>query len=694
MGSGSLKGSHLSENVAASFAMTPSLRFLLPLLLAGGLIAQQQLPVDVRAEFRNGQTFVTWREIAASPTPTVYRVYRSATPIQRPSDLTTAEVLGEQRAGSYWNARAGRAFRLLDNAAPLQQGEGYLVTTPPTSRTSYYAVTALWNGLENRTLVNAKGGNTVGPVLEAAQAIRPVLQATSGIASEYVEFLPDRNNGFVRPHSNRGGRALNFQVVVDRTKSGPRPVVLVFHSRGGTWKTARIDAWLPANAIQIAFDDDNDPYLTSIWFGNHETFPQGPASGQVHDYSERRVLWTLSQILADTSLQADPTRVYAYGYSFGAMAALGLGTRYPDVIAAAGGAVPAFGITHADFALTQDTLQLFGTKAQNLDSSLGEKIWDVFDYPKQVAARGRAGVAPMWFLCGRADTVTGWSEKPAFMRAARDAKQPMRFYWDLRSHTTTDAWTPLEPALFDEMLAVRLDRPYPTFSSPRIDDDAGDGNRLVGRAIGTIGGYIDFDPASVVETSTKVEFDFGLRNDTTRLDNAKVSSVLVDLTLRRVTKMPLRGDTIYTVRTYDKTTQALLEERLTTLDASGLLTVQNLFASKTKRHVVIEVLAAQPPTPFVGGSMVPGGYLELGLLGSATQSGVLFYGLQSGKVPTPWGELAMLDPTIIWGGGLPQPGIVSFGLEIPNSSALRGLKVVTQAMVNSTLTSAAAAQVR
>ncbi|MCB9880819.1 MAG: hypothetical protein H6834_03430 [Planctomycetes bacterium] len=689
----------LSSSFALQLLVRATLRpagrlVALTVLLTAGLRTQVQMPTDVRAEFRNGQTFVTWREISATPTPTLYRVYRSAAPIVRASDIATAELIGEQRAGSYWNARAARPFRLLQSAPPLQQGEGFLVTTPTQARSSYYAVTASWSGLENRSIVTSKGGNSVGPILEAAQAIRPVLQAVNGIAEEYVEFLPDRDNGFVRPHTNRGGRVLNFQVVVDRTKAGPRLVVLVFHSRGGSWKTARIDSWLPPNAIQIAFDDDNDPYLTSMWFGNHEAFPSGPAQGKVHDYSERRVLWTLSQILSDVTLQADPTRIYAYGYSFGAMAALGLGTRYPDVIAAAGGSVPAFGITHPDFSLTQDTAQLFGTQTQNLDSSIGEKIWDVFDYPQQLVKRATSGVAPMHFLVGRADNVTGWSEKPAFMRKSRDERQPMRFYWDVRSHTTSGAWSNVEPALVQEMLEVRLDKPFPVFTSPRIDDRAGDGSRLDGDAIGTIGGYVQVDYASVVETTTKIEFDVQLRNDPTRLDDAKIATALVDCTLRRVSKMPLRSDRVYSVRSFDPVSNALLEERFTVLDSRGLVSIDNFYVTKAKRHVVFEVVAPVTPTPFVGGSMVPGGFLELALLGNPTQSGILFYGLLPGSVATPWGQLGMLDPTVIWGGTLPQAGLVHFGLEIPNDNGLRGLSVYAQALVNLKMTSAAQAQVR
>lgn len=674
--------------------MFRSLSCAFALLLSTTAVVGQQMATDVRVDHRYGQSFIVWREIAATPSPTLYRVWRSSQPIQTASNLVGAELLGEQRAGSYWNARAGRPFRLSDVAPPLKQGEGYLVATVPRAQTSYYAVTASWNGLENRTIDTRQGGNSVGPIVETPQAIRPVLQAVNGIAEEYVEFLPDRPNGFVGAHANRGGRALNYQLVVDRRLSGPRPVVLVFHSRGGTWKTARVDQWLPANAIQIAFDDDNDPYLTSLWFGYHEAFPGGPARGKVVDYTERRVLWTLRQVLADASLQADAQRVYCFGFSFGAMAALGLGTRYSDVIAACGGSVPAFGLEHADFSLRPDVVQLFGTRAQDLDSTLGEKIWDVFDYRAQIVKRGTSGTAPMWFTLGRADTVTGWSEKPDFMRTARDHAQPMRFYWDLRSHATTGPWTTLEGELFKELLDVRLDRPVPCFAAPSIDDDAGDGSRIVGDKVGSIGGYVAYDATSVVDSPSKIEFVYSLRSDATRLDYSSAPTAFVDLVVRRVRNFSVVRGSLYRLQSYDVVSNTLVEERYITTDARGLLTVSNLLATHGKRRLVIEPSLLIPPVPHVGGSLVPAGYLEISLHALPNQVAVLFYGVVPGLKKTPWGELRILDPTILYAGLTPGSGFLRLGAKLPNDPGLRGLKLQAQALVNLAFTPAAGARFR
>lgn len=667
-----------------------STALLLPLL---GVSLPAQNAQDVRAEFRFGQTFITWREVAATPSPTVYRVYRSATPIAASTDLVASELLGEVRAGSYYNVRAHRPFLLNEAGRPLKQGEGFLVTTVPTNRTSYYAVTASWHGFENQTIDTSRGGNTTASVFESAMQTRPVRQAILGNAEEFVQFLPERSNGFARAETNRPGRALNFQVIVDRTKSGPRPVVLVFHSRGGTWKTARIDALVPDNAIQIAFDDDNDPYLTSLWFGYHEGFP-GPVTGKVQDYTERRIMRTLGDILADTSLQADPMRVYAYGISFGAMAALGLGTRYPDIIAASAGTVPAFGITHSDFALTSDILQLFGSQAQDLDTNLGEKIYDIFDYPAQLAARNGTGVAPMWFTCGRADGVTGWSEKPAFFRATRANEQPIRFYWDTRSHATTGSWTALEADLVREMFDVRLDRPVPVFQATQIDDDPGDGNRLVGDPIGTFGGYVTYDATTARETVAKVEFVCSLRSDATRLDNAKVSSTFADITLRRLKLFPISPTQTYHMRSFDVSSNTLVEERYFVADLSGRLSLDQVGISKQARRIEIVAAPQTGPSTHVGGSITPGGLLVLSLRSAPSQPAIVLYGTVAAQLATPWGTLGMSDPQIAWGGLTPANGYVRLATGIPPNPTLRGLKLLGQGLVGQQLTNVSSALVR
>lgn len=661
------------------------LRTTILTLLAAPVLAAQQTPQSVRAEFRHGQSFVTWTDIASTPAPTEYRIYRSSTPITKAADLATADFVGTQAPGSYYNARAKRPFLLNEMGTPLRPGEGFVVTTAPSKRTSYYAVTAVWQGVENRSVDTTRGGTTSAAIVETPMDVRPVRQAVVGNAEEYVQFLPENANGFVQAQTNRLGRALNYQVVVDRTKAGPRPVVLVFHSRGGSWKTARVDSFVPANAIQIALDDDNDPYLTSLWFGYNEGFP-GPVRGRVQDYTERRILRTLRRVLADTSLAADPKRVYAYGISFGAMAALGLGVRHPDLIAASAGAVPAFGITHSDFILTRDILQLFGTRAQNLDTNLGQRIYDVFDYGAQMASRSNSGVAPMWFTCGRADAVTGWTEKPAFFRAARWNQQPIRFYWDTRSHSTSGAWSSLEARLFQEMLDVRLDRPVPVMTTPGLDDDPGDGGRFSGDTIGTIGGYVTYDAKTVTESAAKVSFVCRLRDDASRRDHAKVASAFVDMTLRRLNLFQVGVGRVYRLRAFDTTSNALLEERFFIPNFFGRIALPKVLVTKAPRRIEIEAAPTGAARAHVGGSLAPGGLLALSAFAPAAQPTVLLLGTQPAQIPTPWGTLGMADPILIWSGLMPFNGFVGLRVNIPADNNLRGLNLLGQAWAQLRLT--------
>ena len=100
-------------------------------------------------------------------------------------------------------------------------------------------------------------------------------------------------------------------------------------------------------------------------------------------------------MLADRQLLCDSSRVYAIGASLGAIAAVGLGTRHADRFAAAGGLLPAFSLTHADFALGQEVAALFGAPSLGLRSSLGPKVYDVFDAAANLTGLRAQGVAPI-----------------------------------------------------------------------------------------------------------------------------------------------------------------------------------------------------------------------------------------------------------------------------------------------------------
>ncbi len=662
---------------------TPTALILTAVVAVGGTAsAQSGQATRLRADFRFGQTFLTFLEASVTRLPDAYHVYRSGGPIRTARDLQQATLLARVPTGSYWNKRAQRPFLLRQGGTPLQKGVGFVALTAQRTRFSYYAVVAVNGLVENRWIATGSKGNVVGPVFETPQRPRPVLQSVdaSGRDYHYVHFLSEHAVGSLAPQTNRAGCALNYRVWVDGTTKGPRPVYIFLHSRGGNYKTAPLLSWVEPNGVQLFLDDDNPPELHTSWFGFHENFTFGPPSGVVRDYSERRILWSLDEILNDATIQADRQRCYCFGVSLGAMGALGLGTRYPDVFAATGGVVPAFSLQHSDFALKVEFARLFGSAKQNLRTNLpsGERFYDVFDYASQMRARERTGVAPMFFTAGRGDTVTGWNDKPAFFRSTRRARQPVACYWDWRTHSSSGVWSPLERDLFRELTQIRLDRPLPVLSNLVLDDDPGNGNRLKGAYAGAIGGYTRFDPRTPSETATKVTVDVGLKGNAARRDYAVKPAATADLTWRRLRVFRPRSGVVYRVRTRELHQTQIREERLVTVDRLGLLTVPKLRLTRTLRRVELEPTAVTLPAAHLGGDVEPGGTLALSLLAKPGQIGFLALGGVEGAIKLSIGTWRLLDGAVIWAGVIPANQHMELVVDLPNLRALSGLRILAQ----------------
>ena len=84
-----------------------TLAVLIAGVLAGGSLEAAQ-PTEVKAFFRDGQTFLTWKEDAASKGET-YRVYRAGKPLTT-AGLPRAKMVLEVREGSSTGgSRRGRA---------------------------------------------------------------------------------------------------------------------------------------------------------------------------------------------------------------------------------------------------------------------------------------------------------------------------------------------------------------------------------------------------------------------------------------------------------------------------------------------------------------------------------------------------------------------------------------------------------
>jgi len=215
---GSAEGLHRTRRGPAGL-----FAWLLPaLVLAGTAVAAP--PSEVKAFFREGQTFLTWKEDGSVAGET-YRVYRADQPITA-ATLAGAKMIAEVKEGSsrfeeMWTR--GRKGLLVgrnkksppwvvprlciepvgEDNQPKMLGEdaGLLVwTVKEKDQKSYYAVTTVKNGAEDKTVGK---GNSCGPVAETKGPI--------GAVRYYVEIGVSR-------------RARDAQKRIDKAKAdGKQP---------------------------------------------------------------------------------------------------------------------------------------------------------------------------------------------------------------------------------------------------------------------------------------------------------------------------------------------------------------------------------------------------------------------------------------------------------------------------------------
>ncbi len=228
----------------------------------------------VTAQFRHGQTFLTWNEVAKPGIK--YNIYRSRLPIETPEDLSKDNLLATVNDQTSLNLMAsinrtrfnslppGQPYSLEnriyyvieDGMAPLADTTGLFVYTVQKFGQAFYAVTAVENGVENRNLYALSDGNvTRKAVHERIQAVRPVKQN----ATDYVHWTDDTGTRHYPAMSSVPGLAYNFRVHAPAVQ-GQYPVIGVLHAENLQFNTedraryAKVDGPEGDSAIRVALD--------------------------------------------------------------------------------------------------------------------------------------------------------------------------------------------------------------------------------------------------------------------------------------------------------------------------------------------------------------------------------------------------------------------------------------------------------
>lgn len=338
---------------------------------------------ELKAEHRDGQTFLTWREpqdIVGKDGPAfeefekavldararrriVYRVYRYEQPIT-PANLGQAELAAEVpevisswnllaiantehpqkditkrsplRSGNLRLAHTMTRYRLSDDEPPLRRATGLAVLTARQRGRYYYAVTVSVDGREAVDKLTTGQSLIIGVDEQPAEFPAIVYQRTQTAKPEQKNAPEvDVYVCWLEPPLVHASRAVEVYMVrwpdIPRASALRRPPLYVNLGTYGCsatemgnpgWHAARRHV---SEAVTIGLSEEG-----KLWAGDHECLGtlRGLDEGVVWNHEQRRVLASTAWALAKTDLFIDPQRVYIWGQF------AGWALRHGDIFAA------------------------------------------------------------------------------------------------------------------------------------------------------------------------------------------------------------------------------------------------------------------------------------------------------------------------------------------------------------------------
>lgn len=574
-----------------------------------------QTVTSLTALHQNGQTYLTWNEVADSAA--TYRIYRSTTPFTSTAQCVSANQVGTAAADSSYDTRLSELrsntyyYRITPAGPDLNASQGLHVHTPVSDGAAYYAVVAVVSGVEQLTL--DPGQNTTGAVSEIVAMPEPVLQRTLTINSRNVEVYAHWTSAVATPFypamGNRSSVAHHFGLVRNGT-AATHSLLVRPHARQSSFLNTvtgtndanewvlTLDDWMP-NSIENTF-----------WYGYHETFdidtglPQ-PTGGLVHDYTTRRAKWEIEWAMR--TLPLDLNRLYMTGHSMG-----GIGSHFLSLMMP--GKIAAIWTTSAkyDFSFLSDPNPaniwnegsneranaadlMWGTVATNLMCSEGIPVFDRLDAGYLVGAFRSVDQPVMIAFHGKNDPVVGWAEKLGFYNAMNANRHGGMFFFDSGAHNRSGGeWVPQQSV--NVLNRYRLNQSYPAFSNSSVSGNPGTGTATSGDTFGTLNGNLDWDTASIVDTPTQwqVRLLTVALNSTTGTIAAPASAV-ADVTPRRLQFLAHSPGALarYEVRDLFGT---LLQSGLATADADGLFTVPAVTIANSGTVLTLLAVSLAPPS--------------------------------------------------------------------------------------------------
>ncbi len=682
-------------------------RFLSPFIVAIGLelTAQAQDVRNLSVFHQEGQTFVTWTELFDQSMR--YRVYRDTKAMRSFADLQGAEFLGEVGSDSSYNLGRSLATNrdytwiIREGDKALSAFAGLFVNTVMSDAVdAYYAVTSVSAGGTENTLVK-RGRNSLHRGLSETMApTQPVLQNIDGTGELWAHWVTNRGTPYEEALSLKPSHGFNFRFDAGGLP-GPRGLAIRLHSAGETFP----QGWPHRNEVQgdidiLAISDLLPESLWTLWFGYHEKLP-GPAANDtmIHLFTQKRVVWTLDWMQSKLGAAHDKERVYAVGGSMGAMGSIFLAGEIPERLAAVLCRNANFDLAAPDIANPWFVQDLLGTFSQNLKLPSGLAVYD----RANASFMATANIGQDWpivrTLNGRNDETVGWMATRNFYDAMKLAYRPAVHYFDDHIHGPHGYWYPLHDTLLRRTFAERLSRPTLRFSDFSLDQKYGDGQRLNGDLIGSVNGYVDYDPLTVQREPLGIVFDVALRGGIV-LDAATAEVGTVRMTPRRTGQPALEQGMLvhYTLREGE----VLKDEHILIADEFGLVHTPPAPVTHTSRSARFDMwFPPSLPYLFLGRAPIAPGELQTMLFGLPGVPFEIAYSIdeiagrpkggkreRGGTLGDSDSDDALLqgDAILRLEGTIPQAGYVDLTVPVRDLPGIDGFHIYAQARIDGQVT--------
>lgn len=566
---------------------------------------------NLRAWHNEGQTFLVWEHQDNQKATDTYEIYRSTSPFQT---LTDGLLAGKVFADCGSNHRL-HEFPLLENARwilpagedgsyTVSEDEAYFVYTPHQAGDAHYAVVR--SGVSTISLDNTVGvTETIAPVTCHLQ-YEGILLTVYG---HWIDGRNDENSGRaaypVMGNESANGHGFNFAVwkPITGLPAGIVPLVCLVHGGYGNlmdqWRSAT--ALVPSGLL-ATFDDGLQHYNVledslgdsgTFWFGYRKGMdrfnPSIPLTADtVINYTSRRLLWEIDWI--KQHYPVDENRISMTGASMGSVGTLYHTRAYPHLFSA--------GLAHVPLLAGLRKLidperiyGLYGLPFQNFVTNVEDNapVYDLFDQTWRLDHAHEDWPFTI-MMAGKNDERIAWADNLPIYRQLDEAKTGDWLYWDQRSHSQWlgHHFQPSTHVSFNYLTRFRNDQSYPAFSemdadpdTPGRQPDPGSGDPNNGDPWGTWGGYMEWDPLSIVDEQDTWSVTLWVMFASPYECDIYDSDVIrVDVTPRCLQNFYLNPGTNCQWQLVKVSNDELLQSGSATVDESGHITIQNLLLIK------------------------------------------------------------------------------------------------------------------